>query len=176
MSLPPVLSVVDRLRLCHRSLGCPFLVGVLGPAVDAGQTAAPGAALVSGGTAAGLFLFHLSTWSLSTLGQVARPREQSARAVHGLGQRSALLLGGHGLGQAPGAHSHLRGCGRRGQSCPHCQPDAHCMRRSPVSPRTPSGPRGVPSRPAQAVTLERPGSAPGWPAAWHQRRWQPTCG
>lgn len=41
MSLPPGLSVVDRMRLCHRSLGRPFLVGVLGLAVDAGQTAAP---------------------------------------------------------------------------------------------------------------------------------------
>ena len=143
---------------------------------DGSLRSCSGAARASGGTAAGLFLFHLGTWSLSILGQVARPREQSARAVRGLGQRSALLLGGRGLGQAPSAHSRLRGCGRRGQSCPHCQPDANCMRRGPVSPRPPSGPRGVPSRPAQAVTQERPGYVLGRPAAWHQRHWQPTYG
>ena len=56
-----------------------------------------------------------SAWALgplSILGQVARWREQSARAVLGLGWRSALLPGGRRLGQAPSARPRLPGLGQ----------------------------------------------------------------
>ena len=77
MSLPPVLSMVDRLRLCHRSLGRPFLVGVLGPAVDAGQTAAPGAALGLPGRQVGLQQgCFSSTWALGPCPSSARWPDQ----------------------------------------------------------------------------------------------------
>lgn len=112
-----------------------------------------------------------SAWALgplSILGQVARWREQSARAVLGLGWRSALLPGGRRLGQAPVPALVSQGWGRGRQSCPHCRPDAHHTRRGPCPHILPPGPMGSPAgqreaavQPGKAWLCTRAGPQPG---------------